>query len=140
MDIVTFTDAFVSWGKTQSDIVAIALVGSYARDAARAESDVDVMVLTVDLAKHFGSQEWLSLFGKVEESKVENWGRVETIRAFYQNSFEIEYNFTEPDWADIPVDSGTYRVVSDGMKILHDPKSVLKALQKEVLLESRVKN
>lgn len=71
--------------------------------------------------------------------KIEDWGRVETIRAFYKNSFEVEYNFTESDWADVPVDSGTYRVVSDGMKILYDAKGVFGVLQKALLSENCVK-
>jgi len=120
----------------QTDVVGVALVGSYARNAATEESDVDLVILTVDVTKYFQSKEWLSLFGEVEESRVENWGRVETIRAFYEDAFEIEYNFSAPNWADVPVDSGTRRVVSNGMKILYDPKGIFEALQKAVLFES----
>ena len=136
METTTLLEAFVSWTKVQTDVVGVALVGSYARNAATEESDVDLVILTVDVTKYFQSKEWLSLFGEVEESRVENWGRVETIRAFYEDAFEIEYNFSAPNWADVPVDSGTRRVVSNGMKILYDPKGIFEALQKAVLFES----
>jgi predicted nucleotidyltransferase len=129
MDVTAFAEALVSWAKTQTEIVGVALVGSYARDGATKESDVDLIILTADTAKYFENQQWMSLFGEVQKSMIENWGPVETIRVFYRNSFEAEYNFTEPAWAENPIDAGTRRVVTDGMKILHDPKGVLKALQ-----------
>lgn len=109
-------------------------MGSHARHAATEESDIDLVILTVDVAKYLQSQEWLSLFGKVEESRVENWGRLTSIRAFYEDAYEIEYGFSAPNWADVPIDSGTRRVVSDGMKILYDPTGVLEALQKAVVI------
>ncbi len=34
------------WARTQPDIRALLLVGSWARDAARPDSDVDLVVLT----------------------------------------------------------------------------------------------
>ena len=132
MDTTTFLRDFVSWTKAQSDVVGVALVGSYARDAATEESDVDLMILTIEVAKYFQNQEWLLLSGEIKEARVENWGRVETIRAFYGVGSEIEYNFVAPDWASVPVDAGTRRVISDGMKIWYDPQGILDALQKAV--------
>ena len=40
--------------------------------------------------------------------------------------------FTGFNWVKFPIDSGTYEVVSDGMKILYDPKELLTNLQKVV--------
>ncbi|HEY0765437.1 MAG TPA: nucleotidyltransferase domain-containing protein [Pyrinomonadaceae bacterium] len=134
MGTTTFLGPFVSWMKVQADVVGVALVGSHAREAATEESDVDLVILTVDVTKYLQSQEWLSLFGKVEESRVENWGRLTSIRAFYEDAYEIEYGFSAPNWADVPIDSGTRRVVSNGMKILYDPTGVLEALQKAVVI------
>jgi len=132
MNVVSFLEEFSRWAKTQEDIDAVMLVGSYARDAATAESDLDLMILTTKISSYFQDQIWVSQFGEVEESKVEHWGRVETLRVFYKESIEVEYNFSSPDWADIPVDAGTHSVISDGMKILSDPQGILKRLQREM--------
>jgi predicted nucleotidyltransferase len=134
LETTTFLGAFVSWTKVLSDVVGVALVGSHARDAATEESDVDLVILTVDVTKYLRSQEWLSLFGEVKESRIENWGRLTAIRAFYEDAYEIEYGFSEPNWADVPIDSGTRRVVSNGMKILYDPTGVLETLQQAVVI------
>ena len=46
--VSTFIELFSSWARTQSDIEAVALVGSYAREAAVEDSDVDLVILTAD--------------------------------------------------------------------------------------------
>lgn len=43
--IKDFITAFTSWAFTQPDILAVALVGSYAREAAKEDSDIDLVVL-----------------------------------------------------------------------------------------------
>lgn len=132
MNVDSLLERFALWVSTQPDVQGAALVGSHARDAATEKSDVDLMILTTEVEKYFQSDEWVSSFGKVLESRAEDWGRVKALRAFYRDGVEAEYNFALPDWADIPVDAGTRRVVSDGMKILYDPRGLLKILQEEV--------
>ena len=132
MEVGRFLEAFGSWASSQPDIEGVALVGSYARDAATEESDFDLIILTTKVAKYFQNQSWLSQFGDVEDSKVEDWGRVTSLRAFYENGLEVEFNFSTPDWADIPMDAGTYRVVTGGMIIVYDPQCVLRALQQGI--------
>lgn len=125
--------ALTQWASVQPDVVGVALVGSYARDAATQESDVDIMVLTTNVKDYFRNKNWASQFGLVKKTEVERWGKVETLRAFYEDGRELEFNFSAPDWAGIPVDPGTHRVVSDGMLILLDSQGILKALQQKVL-------
>jgi predicted nucleotidyltransferase len=135
MNITPYLEAFISWATAQADIEGVALVGSYARGAATEDSDVDLMILTFERAKYLENQDWLSLFGEIEQSTNETWGAVKTIRATYKTSPEIEYNFSTPSWAAIPVDAGTRRVVNDGMKILFDPTGILDALRNAVFVE-----
>ena len=45
---------------------------------------------------------------------------------------EVEFGITSAEWAEIPVDSGTFRVVSDGSKILVDKSKRLEQLLSEV--------
>ena len=42
----------VAWAGRQSDIRAVALVGSYARGSAHADSDIDLVLLCVDPARY----------------------------------------------------------------------------------------
>lgn len=132
MNVDSLLERFTLWVSTQPDVQGAALVGSYARAAATEASDVDLMILTTEVETYFRSYEWVSMLGDIVESKAEDWGRVTALRAFYQGDLEVEYNFSAPDWADIPVDAGTRRVVSDGMRILFDPQGILKRLQEEV--------
>lgn len=109
-----------------------ALVGSYARNTATEESDVDLIILTREVDKYFQNHEWLSQFGEIKETEEESWGKVKSLRAFYRRKIEIEYGFSTPDWAGIPIDAGTFRVVSAGMKIILDPQNRLKASENEI--------
>jgi hypothetical protein len=125
-------EGFTAWISAQPDVQAAALIGSYARDAATEQSDVDLLILTTEVEKYFQNREWLSMFGAVDKYDVENWGKVESLRVFYKGVVEVEYNFSTPDWAGAPVDEGTRRVVSDGMKILFDPQGLLKRLRETI--------
>jgi predicted nucleotidyltransferase len=130
--VARLLESVTAWVKNRPDVQAAALVGSYAREAATERSDVDLLILTTEVEKYFQSPQWMSIFGEVDEYDVENWGKVEALRVFYKNAVEVEYNFSTPDWADIPVDEGTRRVVIGGLKILFDPQDILKRLQETV--------
>ena len=135
-----YQDAFISWATAQADIEGIALVGSYARGTATENSDVDLIILTSKRARYLENHDWLSLFGEIERSSNETWGDVKTIRATYKTGLEIEYNFSTPSWAAVPIDAGTRRVLNDGMKILYDPTGILDALRNVVFAEGSALN
>ena len=131
--VSAFLESFSRWAAAQTDVKAAALVGSYARDAATEGSDVDLLILVSDVANYIRDQSWVTVFGEVTECMEEDWGKVISVRAFYKDGLEVEYSFSTPDWADMPVDAGSFRVVSDGMKILYDRMSILSNVQREVL-------
>ncbi len=135
MNVSAFLETFNGWASAQPDVKAVALVGSYARDAALEGSDVDLLILTTDMAKYVSDRSWVSLFGEATECRVEDWGKVTSVRTFYQGGLEVEYGFTTPDWAKMPMDAGSSRVVSDGMKILFDAQNILSSVQREVSSE-----
>src|SRR5215472_9890669 len=130
MNVDVFLEKFTSWAAAQSEIEGVALAGSYARGAATENSDVDLIILVTNARRYLENKEWLLLFGEIERSQNETWGSVETVRAFYRTGLEIEYNFSAPSWADVPVDAGTSRVVTGGMKILFDPKHKFATLRR----------
>jgi hypothetical protein len=129
LSISTFLDSFSDWAHSQSDIDAVALVGSYARGGAKEDSDVDLMILTFVVDQYLQDRSWLSLFGQVREFHDEDYGRVMSVRSFYKNGLEVEYSFSTPDWAKPPLDAGTLSVVSEGMKVLYDPKGIISGMQ-----------
>ena len=115
-----FLDAFVAWASDQSDVQAIALVGSYARGAAKDDSDIDLVILTDQPQKYLDDIKWMERFGSVEKHQTEDYGKLISIRAWYQNGVEVEYGITTPYWAATPLDAGTREVIVGGMIVLFE--------------------
>lgn len=132
MDVTAFLEMFIRWAGNQPDLKAVALVGSHARDAAAEGADVDLLILSTDVAKYIRDQSWLATFGEVRQSSQEDWGKVTSLRTFYENGLEVEYGFSTPEWANLPLDAGSFRVVSDGMKILYDPLDILSTVLTQI--------
>lgn len=132
MPVQALMNALRAWVALQPDMRAAAVVGSYARGAATADSDVDVMLLTDHGAAYLAHPTWADAFGTVRTWHVEDWGLVTTLRVFYAAGLEVEYNFAPVVWAAVPVDAGTHWVVADGMHILYDPHELLHQLQQAV--------
>jgi RimJ/RimL family protein N-acetyltransferase/8-oxo-dGTP pyrophosphatase MutT (NUDIX family) len=128
-DVLT---AAVQWAEGQPEVRGLAMVGSWARDAARMTSDVDLIVLTDVPEKYLENDDWLAAFGAVAVVRRQQWGPYVTeVRIGRSSGLEIELDITARAWADAdPVDSGTRRVVSDGMRILYDPDGILTNLQR----------
>jgi predicted nucleotidyltransferase len=126
------------WASSNRDISGLGIAGSWARGAERMSSDVDLVVLTASPDSYIQSEEWLSDFGDPPVVRTQEWGGVLTERRVRMNSgLEIEFGFTTPVWAAVaPVDAGTRRVVSDGMRPLYDPVGSLMKLIAEVRGES----
>jgi predicted nucleotidyltransferase len=120
-----FLDAFVSWAEAQPDVHGIALVGSYARNAAREDSDIDLVLLTDQPQKYLEDIRWIERFGAPEKHQVEDYGKLISLRVWYPNAPEVEYGITTPDWAALPLDDGTRQVISDGMFVLSERGSLL---------------
>jgi arginyl-tRNA--protein-N-Asp/Glu arginylyltransferase/predicted nucleotidyltransferase len=115
------------------NIIAAALVGSRARGTEREDSDYDLIILTDNIEKFCGSNNWANRFHRWRKSKIEDFGSGKTLRAFYKNGDVFEFNFVPPSWAETaPVNEAARRFVEDGMKILHDPQGILEKLQKAV--------
>jgi uncharacterized protein len=123
--IRNFIDRFVAWASTQPDVHAIALVGSYARAAARDDSDIDLVFLTDQPQKYLESTAWAERFGPIERHQFEDYGKVTSLRIWYRSGIEVEYGLTTPDWAAEPLDAGTQQVIADGMLVLFERNALL---------------
>ncbi len=120
-----FLEAFVNWASAHEDVQAIALVGSYARGEARDDSDIDLVLLTDQSQKYLEELKWIERFGVVEKQQTEDYGKLTSIRVWYQNGYEVEYGITTPDWAAIPLDAGTQEVIRDGIIVLFERGNLL---------------
>lgn len=131
----------VQWASHRTDIFAVALVGSWARGAARADSDIDLMFLT-DAPSAFRQDEtwineikWKTVDAEIANWKDEDYGVIWSRHVYFSNGAEIEFGFGFPSWASInPIDAGTFRVVNDGCQILYDPENLLSQLIDQVQL------
>lgn len=128
-NIQNFLDRVIEWAEEEENILALGLVGSYARNNPKPDSDVDLMFIAKKPSVYLSDNKWIIKFGEIEKVEDEVWGRVKTKRVFYANGLEVEFNFDNKGWAD-PKDSGTQRVVGDGMKILVDKEGILEELEK----------
>jgi uncharacterized protein len=115
-----------AWAETHPDVRALALVGSYAYDAPRMGSDLDLVLLTTDQAAYLDRTDWLPAFGKARLIATRSWGGITERRLRTPSGLHVEVGVGAPSWASVtPVDEGTRRVVSDGLRILYDPQGLL---------------
>ncbi|HWX95679.1 MAG TPA: nucleotidyltransferase domain-containing protein [Solirubrobacteraceae bacterium] len=119
----------VEWASRRSDVRGVALVGSWARGTAEMGSDVDLVVLTFHVDRYAADEEWTRDLGAEAILRTAAWGAVTERRVRAASGLEIELNLAPPHWAAIyPIDPGTRSVVAGGMRVLHDPDGLLRAL------------
>ena len=118
-----------AWADRHGDVQGVVVVGSWARDAARMDSDIDIVVLT-DSPAHADPGVWLGLLGGAVV-RLQQWGPLREVRIRRPSGFDVEMGIAPADWAATdPVDPGTYRVMHDGHRIVHDPHGVVAALSR----------
>ena len=115
----------------RNSVLAVILVGSHARGAARPDSDVDLVILTPEQPAWFRDTTWAAGLGAVVRMSEEDWGAVRSLRVWYADGNEVEFGFAAPSWLDSPLDAGTGRVLDDGYRILHDPSGRAEARLRE---------
>jgi hypothetical protein len=62
---------------------------------------------------------WIKQFGTVVRKEIEHWGRLDSVRVWYDDGLEVEFGVTTVEWASIP-DEGTLAVLNKGFRVLHD--------------------
>jgi uncharacterized protein len=118
------------WAAERDDVLGLLLAGSYARDAAGPDSDLDLILLTKEIDR-YADDTWADELDLGELTRVQTWGPITERRFLTDTGLEVELNIGSPDWARIdPVDPGTRRVVTDGVLILHDPEGALTQLRR----------
>ena len=119
------------WAARRPDVVAVALVGSWAYGRARMDSDVDLVVLTTDKPAYLCGERWVAELGGARIIRTWDWGPLYTERRFVLPSgLEVELGVAPPAWASAnPPDPSTRAHIRDGgLVALHDPDGVLARL------------
>jgi hypothetical protein len=118
------------WANTQPDVSAMVVVGSYAYGRPRMGSDVDLVILSTLVGEHLDDPAFIRTItpgGRV--IRREQWGPVHERRVRLRSGLLVEFGLTTPEWAALPLDAGTTRVLTDGCKILVDDGSLMRALE-----------
>lgn len=129
MELESFISQLSAWARKQPDIHGVLLVGSHARREARADSDIDLVILTNTPGKYLDTISFAEDFGAIERTVNEDWGKVTAVRTWYGDGMEVEFGITTPEWAALPLDPGTQRVISDGVRIIFDRDGELAPLR-----------
>ena len=131
--------SITDWAIARDDIFAAALVGSWAKGTARSDSDIDVMFVVCDplqlrLERSWSAEiDWPSLY-RIDRQMVKDYGVVWSRHLSLSDSegsgnVLVELSFGSSDWVAFnPVDPGTKRVVSDGMRVLYEQDHLLSDL------------
>jgi uncharacterized protein len=129
-EVNAFMSALEQWAAKRDDIVAIAVVGSWARGAARADSDLDILLLTDDQTAYLNREDWIAaLAPEAELLRTGDWGAIAERRFVLRSGLEIEFGVGRPSWADTaPMDPGTRAVVRNGLRPVFDPRGLLAKL------------
>jgi GrpB-like predicted nucleotidyltransferase (UPF0157 family) len=123
-----FISSVIEWAAPEPAILGVVLVGSYARGMERADSDIDLVIITTDPVLWLDTDEWFQRFGAVKKVGLENHGLVQSRRVHYENGMEVEFAVTTREWLNpTPVDEGTRRVIFDGHRILNDKAGLFSA-------------
>ncbi len=128
MNISTLLNQITKWANKDSNIDSALLVGSHAKNEAREDSDIDIVIVCDKPNILIENPHWIQTFGEVDKYELENWGLVTSIRTFYKNGQEVEFGITSKKWTAMPVDEGTKKVISDGASILIDKSGALKRI------------
>lgn len=105
-----------------SHIESVIIVGSYARGANKEHSDLDIVIITSNKSEMIANPDFIQESGEVCKQQIEYYGACTSIRAWYKGGKEVEFGIVEPSWISMPLDTGTYKVLSDGYKIIIDKK------------------
>ncbi|AWT41553.1 MULTISPECIES: nucleotidyltransferase domain-containing protein [Streptomyces] len=126
--VAELLDRATRWAAARADVTGLLLAGSWARGAARPDSDVDLVLLTT-APEAYADGAWAAGLGLGARIRTGQWGPVTEYRHLAEGGLEVEIGVAHPDWARTgPVDPGTRRVVTDGSRPLYDPSGLLAAL------------
>ena len=124
--------AIALWAQRKTNINGLALVGSWARDAAQVNSDIDLVVLATDPQNFRCITEWLEEIAwpaPITKWADVSYGPLWSRHCELEDHTRVELGFCSREWASCyPIDPGTARVIRDGCRVLYDPLCLFEQL------------
>jgi ribosomal protein S18 acetylase RimI-like enzyme len=120
-----FLSQFTRWASGRGDIQAVALVGSHARGTQTEKSDVDLVIVADRPSAYLNDRTWADTFGTVTNERLEDHGKVISLRVQYGDNLEVEFGLTDSTWSETPLDPGTRDVLAGGAEVLFERDSRL---------------
>ncbi len=133
-DAEGFVGTFADWFDRQPSCLAMAVVGSWARETTRQARRLDLLVLTDDLGGWAADPGWLSIVlrtaGHAPTPPVpEAHGAARSWRTRPNYRSEVDVTFADASWARVdPVDPGTLSAVLRDLRVVRDPHGILARL------------
>ena len=124
-----FFDRLKEYAWNTPHIESIIMVGSYARGTNTESSDLDIVIITSNKPGMMATRDFTQKFGTVYKQQTEYYGACTSIRVWYKDGKEVEFGIVEPSWISMPLDTGTFQVLSDGYKVIVDKKPYFKNLK-----------
>jgi len=94
-------------------------------------SDVDFVILSTEPDALADASWFVTLYPGARLIRSQNWGPVRERRYRLRSGLVVELGFAPVDWAVVPLDPGTRRVLADGHRVLLDD-GLLKAAVESV--------
>ena len=117
------------WVESQRLVEGAILVSSHARGGARQDSDIDLVLLCTEYESYLEDVSWINDFGKPVSVRLEDYGKLTSVRVFYEEGPGVEFGFTQLDWLVLPLDVGTVGVLRNGFRIVYDRSGKYSALE-----------
>ena len=130
-----FISKLKEYAENSTHIESVLIVGSYARGTNKENSDIDIIIITSNKSEMVTDQLFTQAFGEVYKQQTEYYGACTSIRVWYGYGKEVEFGIVEPSWISIPLDSGTFKVLSDGYKLIVDKKKYFEKLEIELMTQ-----
>ena len=123
-DVAAVIELVRRWAAVRDDVHGLALVGSWARGEASEGSDVDLVLLVDQPDAYLNDDTWIGELG-ASALRTKSWGVLTERRLVLPSGLEIDLGIAAASWATAPVDAGTRRVVTDGIRVVLDPYGLL---------------
>ena len=113
-------------GKSIKSIECIILVGSYARNEQRSDSDIDLVLISDEKEELLTNAGWTRVFGNpITPINYEYYGEITSLRLYTElNEYEIGVGTMK--WIELPLDFGTRKTLEDGYIVLYEKDNVLR--------------
>ena len=128
IEVRELLERVAAWAARRPDVVAVALVGSWACGPPRMGSDVDLVVLTTDKPTYLHDESWVAELGGTRIIRTQDWGPLYTeCRFVLPSGLEVEFGVAPPAWAatDPPDPNMSEDIGNGGLRALYDPEGIL---------------